>query len=130
MSNADQTLLRRWYHHEAHEEEVRRGQAWLQDVVCTGNLKAVAVTSQTWLRAIWEEEEVEITTSKADYIFADAGAAEQLPELPVQPSEAQLLELLQHIKGFYEAKPSKHVQGTSYCNGNSYMHSPSAYALR
>ena len=105
----------RWRHHDAHVEEVCRGQAWLQDVVCTGDLKALAVTSQTWLRAIWAEEEVEITNSKADYIFADAGAAEKLPELPAQPSEAQLLELLTHIKGVYEAKPSKHVQGISCC---------------
>ncbi|KAA6419495.1 MAG: hypothetical protein FRX49_10593 [Trebouxia sp. A1-2] len=33
-----------------------------------------------------------------------------LPELPAQPSEAQLLELLKDIKGVYEAKPAKHVQ--------------------
>ncbi len=89
---------------------------WLQDVVCTENLKVIAVTSQTWLRAIWAEEELEITNSKADYIFADAGAAEKLPKLPAQPSEAQLLELLKHIKGLYEAKPSKHVQGTLCCS--------------
>ena len=95
---------------------MRRGQTWLQDVVCTGNLKAIAVTSQTWLRGIWAEEEVEITNSKADYIFVDAGAAEKLPELPAQPSKAQLLELLKHMKGLYEAKPSKHVQGTLCCS--------------
>lgn len=79
-------------------------------------MKAIAVTSQTWLRAVWAEEEIEITNSKADYIFADAGAAEKLPEPPAQPSEAQLLELLKEIKGVYEAKPSRHVQGTSCCN--------------
>ncbi len=84
--------------------------------MCTENLKAIAVTSQTWLRAIWAEEQVEITNSKADYVFADASAAEQLPKLPAQPSEAQLLELLKHIKGLYEAKPSKHVQGTLCCS--------------
>ena len=106
----------RWHHHEAHAEEVCKGQIWLQDVVCTGDLKAIAVTSQTWLRAVWAEEEIEITNSKADYIFADAGAAEKLPEPPAQPSEAQLLELLKDIKGVYEAKPSRHVQGTLCCN--------------
>ena len=84
-------------------------------------MKAIAVTSQTWLRAIWAEEEVEITNSKADYIFADASAAEKLPELPAQPSEAQLLELLTHIKGVYEAKPSKHVQGTVMLQSNCYQ---------
>lgn len=95
---------------------MRRGQTWLQDVVCTGNLKAIAVTSQTWLRGIWAKEEVEITNSKTDYIFVDAGAAAKLPELPAQPSEAQLLELLKHMKGLYEAKPSKHVQGILCCS--------------
>ena len=114
VSNAGQTC--RWHHHEAHVEEVCKGQIWLQDVLCTGDLKAIAVTSQTWLRAVWAEEEVEITNSKADYIFADAGAAEKLPEPPAQPSEAQLLELLKDIKGVYEAKPSRHVQGRSCCN--------------
>ena len=84
--------------------------------MCTENLKAIAVTSQTWLRAIWAEEEVEITNSKAEYIFADVSAAEKLPKLPAQPSQAQLLELLKHIKGLYEAKPSKHVQGTLCCS--------------
>lgn len=78
-------------------------------------MKAIAVTSQTWLRAVWAEEEIEISNSKADYIFADAGAAEKLPEPPAQPSEAQLLELLKDIKGVYEAKPSRHVQGISCC---------------
>lgn len=64
-------------------------------------------------RCVWAEEEVEITNSKADYIFADVGAAEKFPELIAQPSEAQLLKLLKDIKGLYEAKRSKHVQGTS-----------------
>ena len=106
------------YDHGAHVDGVRRGQTWLQNVVCPENLKAIAVTSQTWLCAIWAEEEVEITNSKADYIFADASAVDKLPDLPAQPSEAQLLELLEHLKGMYEAKPSKHVQGTSCCNSN------------
>ena len=84
--------------------------------MCTEDLKVTAVTSQTWLRASWAEEEVEITNSKADYTFAGAGAAEQLPKLPAQPSEAQLLELLKHIQGLHEAKPSKHVQGMLCCS--------------
>ena len=79
-------------------------------------MKAIAVTSQTWLRGIWAEEEADITNSKADYIFVDASAAAKLPELPAQPSEAQLQELLKHMKGLYEAKPSKHVQGMSCCS--------------
>lgn len=77
-------------------------------------MKAIAVTSRNWLRAVWAEEEIEITTCKADYIFADASAAEKLPKPPTQPSEAQLLELLKDIKGLYEAKPSRHVQGTPH----------------
>ena len=72
---------------------MRKGQTWLQEVVCTGDLKAIAVTSQTWHCGIWLEEEVEITNSKTDYIFVDACAAEKLSEQPAQPSEAQLQEL-------------------------------------
>ncbi len=59
--------------------------------MCTENLKAIAVTSQTWLRATWAEEEVEITNSKADFVFADASAAENLPKLPAQPSRGSVV---------------------------------------
>jgi len=78
----------------------------------------VAVTGQSWLRAVWAEEEVEITNSKVDFIFADARAAQRLPKPPAQPSEAQMLELLTDMQGIYEAKPSKHVQGTYCCKVN------------
>lgn len=71
----------------------------------------VAVTGQSWLRAVWAEEEVKITNSKADYMFVDATAAQRLPKPPAQPSEAQLLELLTDMQAIYEARTSKHVQG-------------------
>lgn len=99
-----------WQYHETHSQEVRNGQKWLHDVVCTEGLTVVAVTGQSWLRAVWAEEEVKITNSKADYIFVDATAAQRLPKPPAQPSEAQLLELLTDMQAIYEAKTSKHVQ--------------------
>ena len=90
---------------------MRKGQKWLQDVVCTEGLTMVVVIGQSWLRAVWAEEEVKITNSKADYIFVDATAAQRLLKPPTQPAEAQLLELLTDMQAIYEAKPSKHVQG-------------------
>ena len=94
---------------------------WLQDVVCTGDLASCCLAEETIIK--------KITNSTDDYIFADAGAADMLPEPPAQLSEAQLLELLQDIKGAYEAKPSRHGQGTSWLQFENQYHLSSVFAL-